>query len=321
MIPPRLPLRFALAASFCLAPYMANAAPFDVNDLLTSFNAITLHDMNQNGSETEGRVVVGGNLSAAQANFTNQPNFGVSSPFAAYGGVNVYGTGTVSNANGQTVYYGNGGSAPSGVAVFDNAHTFPNPITDFFSPLAALSLQLSTMTGQVISSLPTNNAVLTSTGYSLIDGTNVAILNVDGSVLAGTTSLDVNPNGADLVIINVNAPGAFTYSFSLSNNFGARTETIWNFYNATSVSVRNWEGAILAPNAVVGGNSALEGTVVADSINTTGEIHWYPLNVPGNFLHTPPPPPPPPPPVPEPMALSLFGIGLAGLRLARRRAA
>jgi len=297
------------------APERGLAAALSVGDLLGAFNAISRSGHTQTGTETEGRVVTGGNLSMAQGNIRNVP---ASPALPGFGDINAYGSGNLLNANGQTVYFGAGGPAPSGVSLFNSAYSFPRPFADLFSPFVALSERLRTTPGTALSSLPMNNAVIAPAAgdVRVIDGTRVAVINVAGAVLEATTSLAVNPGTADLVVINVDDAN-FAYNFSTNNNFGGRQRTLWNFFNATSVSVQNWTGSILAPNATVGGISPLEGNVIANAINTRGEIHWFPLTAPGAFLNgAPPAPPPPVPAVPAPGALALFGLALAGLAAA-----
>lgn len=76
--------------------------------MLSTFNAITLHNDTQTNSETEGPVVVGGNLNAAQVDTRNRSVS--ASTFSGFGQVNAYGNANVQNANAPNATVGGGSS-------------------------------------------------------------------------------------------------------------------------------------------------------------------------------------------------------------------
>ena len=52
---------------------------------------------------------------------------------------------------------------------------------------------------------------------------------------------------------------------------------IWNFEDATSVSVKQWHGAVLAGDASVTNNSPMEGFLYAKNFTGDGELHDFPF--------------------------------------------
>jgi choice-of-anchor A domain-containing protein len=138
-----------------------------------------------------------------------------------------------------------------------------------------------------------------------------AVFNIGASDLnRANESLALNLNGLNptAIIINVNAS---TFTGNSSDYWGLNqfqslaTKVLWNFYNATSVTLNgDWYGSVLAPNAALTSQSTITGSVGANSFSTQGEVHLAPWTG-----------------VPE--ASSLAAIGFAGLcvtwTLVRRR--
>jgi len=108
------------------------------------------------------------------------------------------------------------------------------------------------------------------------------------------------------IVVNVDG----TPTLPQINQNTIEQNVLFNFYDATSVSLYSWETAVLAPDAAATlPGSPFDGFIYAQSISTGAEIHNYAYT--GNL-------PPPPSGVPEPASLTLAAAGLATLGVIRR---
>ena len=92
-------------------------------------------------------------------------------------------------------------------------------------------------------------------------------------------------------------------------------DVIFNFFDATSVAVGNWQSSILAPGAAVSIlNGNVQGFVYANSFAGGGELHNFDFTgVLPSFTGVLPSA------VPEPGTFAMFGLALSGLLTVRRR--
>jgi choice-of-anchor A domain-containing protein len=326
-----LTLAAALAGS-------AHAAALTAQQVIEQFNLVTLGDVVSN-SHVDGRSFIGGTVTGGE--FAGHPNDIQSS---AYAGLTVVGNAdqVKVNSNGAVIEGSLSGSTINSgtTAVLTNAsnNTFngsyyiagsksnnnyngsalsqaPSTVaaassTDFGAVVAGLSSQLSQQ-------LSSGSSVSFSGGKAIFN----AVANSDGLAVFDLTAIDTqvfgygefefNWNGASTVVFNVDET-----SLTLSSNFlagsaaVAGTKAVWNFYNATSLTVdRQFGGVILAPNAVLTNHQNIEGTVLVKQLNQDAEIHSAYFS--GNVSA-----------VPEPQTYALMLAGLAGLGwLAKRRRA
>lgn len=296
-------------AMVLLAPSAALASP--VTDLLSSFDDVILGNLTIGSTDTEGALLVGGNLTGGTAEFDSSSQTPTGT-FAGYGSVNVYGNASGSyNANNQNVLIGGTDSASwSGAKSVAQHYAFP--------------VALSTVNG-IVTQLATTLAGLAATGGSVGSGVinaipnsnGLAVINVSASTLAGLGNFTLNSNGASLVVINVTGSSFVDQSMNINGNTSWASNVIWNFASATSITFDNsWYGTVLAPGAAVTTNNAqINGQLIAGSGVLGSETDLPDLSTPalalvGSLTGTP---------VPEPASMSLLGAGFAALVATRRR--
>jgi choice-of-anchor A domain-containing protein len=243
-------------------------------------------------------AVIGGNLSNSTINSGNSAVFGNASGDNFNGAAYVAGTSSGNNFNG-----GLNASLATGTAATASTST------NFGSVLTGLSSQLSHLggTGSTVvidsSGTATFNAVANSSGVAVFDITS------NDTAIFNAHQYQFNLNGAKTVIINSDATSANISANFLGGSAQAiGAETLWNFYDATSLSINSqWGGSILAPLAAFSNGNNIEGGVFVNTLAQGGEIHLQPFN--GQI---------PPVPEPETYVLMLFGLGFLGF-ISRRR--
>jgi choice-of-anchor A domain-containing protein len=276
-----------------LSTVAANAGPLTASQILANYNIVTRGNATTS-SDIEGSAVIGGNFNGATM-------FGNHAP--AHPEIDIYGTNTSSpnanlNVNGGIVHYGvntghfnlnNGATAVQG--------SFPYTLSSFTSTLDTLSTQLAGLTSNSV--ISTGNGKVT---FSETPGTNgIAVFSLTAAALQAdfiNNSLFFSGSATSIII---NVSGNFAEPSGSNWNPPVMQNVMFNFYDATSVSVGNWESSLLAPSASVSitGGGNINGFVYANTFNGGGELHNDPFL--GNL------------PVPEPGTFALFGLALVGL--------
>jgi choice-of-anchor A domain-containing protein len=318
-------------ASAAVVP--ASATALNAQDILASFNAIIAGNF-QTQSDTEGAILVGGNLTSQNSGTLDTNKLSPTGSLSGFGAVNVYGNAVNAryNANNLVVMVAGsniGSSSFSGAASVTYNASLPYTFGNIWNTLVAASIGLAQITPASQAALPafgSNNAVLTAVPGSANGVTTAAVINITAAQLASYGSLDVNPNGASTVVINVTGNFLGHPNIVNKDNGAEWAGVIWNFVDATSVDFQGygWAGTVLAPNAAVTTNNSINGTLVAGGFTGQGELHNRPFTGDLTPLLTPNTPPIVTPPsntaaVPEPGSMALLLAGLGGLLLVARR--
>jgi choice-of-anchor A domain-containing protein len=275
---------------------------------LDEFNAIIFTNATTT-SDIEGAAIIGGNFSGATV-FIN-PVTGTPSGFAS---LTVFGStsGNPINLNdGGTAYVGgnkgakidfNSGGKYLTTAPAENISAFKSAFTTFSTSLAAL-------TPTSVTPQTNNNEVFEAKPAS--DG--VAVFDLTAKQLDAIPSFKIDLNGAKSVVINVSGT-SIDFTANDESGVNGADDIIWNFYQATSVTLGTQiGGSVLAPGANVKNQNQIDGALVANSMTANGELHDYPYTGASPLISAAP--------EPSTWALMLSGVGLAGLMFRRGRKA
>ncbi len=305
-----------IAAFFALAVPAAASA-----ETAADFNLFVLKDMTYRGSDTEGRVAVGGNAnltgySVGALEPSNQVNLVVGGNLTTQGG-SVTGKAIVGGAV-STQWYDASGIQPAGTPL-------PVNFASEATRLVALSDYLDTYanTGTVdtvcYGAPGTNGCQVTFNATAA--GLNV--FDIDTSILSDTNTITINLGANSKILVNVSGT-TVRLDGGMSLNGGNASQVLFNFAQATDFVVGNmgFMGSALAPTAVYsGGGGVINGQLIVDSFSgdTWGGIGGTQVNkvkFSGDLLSISPAP------IPEPAtwALMIIGFGGAGAMLRRRRA-
>ncbi|UYY77647.1 collagen-binding domain-containing protein [Sphingomonas sp. R1] len=237
-----------------------------------------------------GKLVAGGNLTT-QFNVNNHK---VTYGGTAAGGIN----GAVKDAS---LAAGGANDVAAGLAVQMSALS---------NNLTALSTQLASLKALDTIS-PTSSALNYSGatgGYAVFTMTEAAFTDQNANF---DNLFKGMPSGVTTII---NVLGTNLTERGNVNDKALNQNVIWNFSQAQSLSLKGFHGTVLAPLASLVNSSAIEGTIVAKSMQLNGEVHLGTYAGTSSFLGTSA--------VPEPAswALLLFGFGTLGGVLRKRRA-
>ena len=307
--------------------------------ILNQFNLVTIGSATSS-SHVDGRSFIGGSLSGGVFD-----QYAADTPASSYAGLTVLGSaqnvivdnfgavigGNLTNStinSGSSVVLGNVSgvnfNGPAYVAGTTSSVNFNGGQNAALATGTAATASTSTNMGAVLSSLSSQLSQLSSTGSSVDisygKATFNAVANGSGLAVFDLTSIDTavfsanefafNLNGASTIIFNTdNTSANISANFLGGSAQAIGAKTIWNFYNATSLSINNqWGGSVLAPMASFSNGNNIEGGVYVNTLTQNGEIHLQPFA--GQIAAVP---------EPETYAMLLAGLGLLGV-VSRRRA-
>ncbi|MDO9368342.1 MAG: choice-of-anchor A family protein [Sphingopyxis sp.] len=264
-------------------------------------------------------AVIGGNVSSG---------FNLNGPNQT---VKVGGTISNTNVNQNTVISNLDASNPSfGLALQQSK-------ADLKSSLSSLSFDMGTLTANSQLAVQGNRGTFNAQP----NAQGLAVFNITAADLDKIGEIQFNLNGADTAIVNVSGR-----SINLNDNFLGGTNNlgehvIWNFPDAETLTASTaWGGSVLAPLADAETRNYIQGSAVFGNLKQNGEMHIGTFK--GGYVT-------PPNPgtstggdsssgggtssggdgsssggaveVPEPGMFGLFGLGVGGLILWRRRRA
>ncbi|HEY3265818.1 MAG TPA: choice-of-anchor A family protein [Armatimonadota bacterium] len=274
------------------------------------FNVFVLGNDTQTSTDAEGRVAVGGAATFA--------NYGVGNALSnshgtrddlIVGGSLAYDSGQVFNGNIRS------GAAASltYVGIPNGAYISGNPI-DF----AAAGVELRNLSHSLAGLTANGAGGRNAYGQISLTGADAAlnVFNLHGSDFDGANALSIAAPTASTVVLNID--GNLDQMSNFGTNLGGVPceNVIYNYTGAGSLTLSSIgiEGSLLAPNMSVNFSTGqINGTLVAGTLNGSGEAHYRPFG--GNVPNTPNTPS-----VPEPSTLAMLGVGLLPLlSLARRK--
>jgi choice-of-anchor A domain-containing protein len=241
----------------------AHATAFTAQQLLSSFNLIASGNVSTQ-SDIEGSAVIGGTLNGATF-FNNSSDVPASPSVYLYGSL---GSTNVNIDNGGSLYYTGTTSQVNFNGGGHHYTTLPNTLSSYTTPLTQLSTQLGALTATAGTSIV--NGTFKANG-----ATGLVVFDLTASQLATdlTNNTVAFSGNAGVTGFIVNVTGNFTEGSS-TNFSTAQQNAIFNFTNATSVSLGNWKTSVLAPSATLGiQNGYLDGSVYVANFTGGGELH------------------------------------------------
>ena len=261
-----------------LYPYMSSAIPKALGllsatlqfstasttvavELMSSFNAVTIENYSPQGPNVEGRVLVGGTFNVSTALPFN--SIGNGDPVAAYandfsfsgsgllqvqnGGV-VSPSGTLSASDFQFSGGGSLNSGASGQTEYDNLYSSLGiSEAGLGAAMVSASIEWSQLT-------PTDVVVANGNNPIFNAGSGVAVFDIAAS---DVFALNFNPQFTkqdDTTAILINVSGENINNTGLGQNLDnipedLRELIVWNFYEAETLELSKFGGAIFAPDA------------------------------------------------------------------------
>lgn len=282
----------------------------------SDYNVLTFGSFTGVNSDIAGSAAIGGSASFTQFGIATGDG-GSSGAVASNGVLNLIVGGSLSMtdaelAKGDGVYAGAGSFVSAGVPNGSiNTGTVPVDFEALKAEALAASADFAAMSVNGDSPIQYGNMSLNGSDSTL------NVFSINASDLAVVNEVKINVPAGSAVLINVVGQGShYQYKglFLNGNQFepgqaDAWGEVLWNFVDATSFTIQGvkFGGTILAPKMdLTLGYGQVNGQIIANSINSTSDIHNFRFNgssepeTPGNEE---------PGAVPEPSTILLTAIG------------
>lgn len=243
----------------------AQATDLTAKQILADFNLVASGNVTTQ-SDIEGAAVVGGTLNGSTF-FNNTNDLPASKTIYLYGSL---GHGPLNLDNGGNLNYS--GNITNSQVNFNGGgqqfKSFPSPISAYTTPLNQMSTILAGLT-------PTAGASIVDGTFKANGATGLIVFDLTASQLESDLQNSqisfVGDKGVTGYIINVTG----NFSEPSSTNFNtAQQDALFNFVDATSVSLGNWKASVLAPDASLQiENGYLDGSVYVENFSGGGELH------------------------------------------------
>jgi choice-of-anchor A domain-containing protein len=253
---------------------MGSAEAETAQEILSTYNLVTTGNVSTN-SDIVGNTIVGGTLNGASF-FAGGSNIPTSPVLDVYGSINSSSTTNI-NAGGNLFYNGTISTPSHPVSGAPQVNfngggsqhpldTTTNPLSGYTDPLTALSQQLKGLTA-------TPGATISNGDFDAGSNTGIVVFKVTGAQLEADLGSNITFTGTGVAAYIIDVDGNFTEP-SGDNWNSLQSDAIFNFYNANTVQVQNWNASILAPDAsvsILSGN--ISGSVFAANYLGGGELH------------------------------------------------
>jgi len=302
----RFAFGWGLASIVALGWASAGSAEAETaQEILSTFNLVTTGDVSTT-QDIVGNAVVGGSLSGASF-FAGGSNVPASPELDLYGTLE----NSINLNAGGDLYY-NGAIIPPNVGFNGGGSQKPldtttNPLSDYTAPLEALSTQLENLT-------PTLGTSIVNGTFKANGATGIVVFDITAAQLeSDLANNQVTFSGTGVTSFIINVEGNFTEPSSTNFNT-AQEDALFNFYDATSVTLGNWKTSVLAPDAdLTISNGYISGSVFAASFSGGGELHN------DNLFNGALPSSAPEPSTWAMMLAGFAGLGFVGFRRSRKQ--
>ncbi|MFG0292017.1 MAG: collagen-binding domain-containing protein [Phycisphaerales bacterium JB050] len=301
----------------CAVGAVAFAAGSALATPLSDFNLIVAGDW-QTGSNTWGRVAVGGNASGNWTDIGTRLNAGA-----------VAGTDTLivagNASNGFNMQAGNarfGGTFTGGFNA-NGGGSYATNVPGTTELVGGIVSEVRSMSS-TLAALPANASFTQSGNAGFFDASGLSgtvVFNIGAAILSSNAFANfslLNAQNAAAIVINVDTSATSGDANFTAGNFLAQTfsdyadRLVWNFAGADNILVqREVFGAMIGLDAHLHNQANLNGSIAVGSFNQQGEVHWP------NFV---PEFPEESTLVPLPSAAGMTLAGLAMIGTRRRRA-
>lgn len=257
-----------------------NYSSCEALDVAGHYNGFFFENFNSTGSDTEGRLAAGGDLTILHYSVGQRLNISDASVSLLSGGNMTFLSGRVQNGSIEA-----GGNANIGAPVTNSFRSLQTltanaPLSFDFDDVKSELVQIS----NGLSQLASNGTYESKWGGLYLKGDNTSDLQVfslPGNLVKNAHTFDVKdiPSGAT-IIFNISGTDTGLTNMSMHSLSSHRQRVLYNFYEATGLTLRGIgvQGSILAPNAEINNpQGVIHGTLIGNSFNGPMQLNHRPF--------------------------------------------